>query len=114
MIKLITFCSLLASTQALSCYSCSNCDGNPQELATCGSEDKYCLTFQMYFVDYVTHKGCVPSCAPERLGHIYELLCCKESGCNGTKSIYSTSNSSFLTFLVPLISQFLVKQIPPL
>ena len=85
------------SSQLISCFSCANCDDS-QEKVLCGINDVYCLKFHMYFLDYVTHKGCAPDCSPENVDHVFKLSCCTESGCNGS----STKTTNIDTFLLLL------------
>ena len=110
MFRIFILYSLVASTSAISCYSCSNCDDS-QELATCGTEDIYCLTFKMYFFDYVTHKGCAPECSEEKIDHIFHISCCTESGCNGTNGIFSNSNIVNLIFTALFTQLYFVTQL---
>ena len=105
MLKLIAICLMFDTCSGLQCYSCSNCD-DAQDLVECGLGDTYCLTIQMYFFDYVTHKACSPTCDPSEVDHIYKFTCCEEDGCNGADTIVSPNLLPFFLLALFFISKY--------
>ena len=94
----------------LRCYSCANCDEGNQEIVQCGLADDYCLKFSMFFLDYVTHKGCAPYCSSGFYSHIFDLSCCSENGCNGATGAINQLTNSLLAlpffFVTPLFVHY--------